>query len=335
MIDRIIARLPGWAKTPIEILVGAAQQFGQDRSSRMSAAIAYRTVFALAPLLMILVAVLGAFLGSRAEAQIEILDAVEGVAGRDVSDTIGSVISSATASADTAAIIGGILLVWTASGLFLEMQRNLNDIFDVPGEEVSGIGAMIRTRGIAFLWALGLGLLLIATWGLNAIWRFIGDLLPDSMARVHEVVGILAPVASLVLLSLVFALVFQTMTAATVRWRAVLVGGLFTSAVFIAAAYGIGVFFESAGRPTALGFTGSLVAVIFLAYFLASVFHFGAQVTKVYADRLGEREAASRPKSPYSNDPQVVVFEPPTAVPRAAFAAFLAGLAIGWRRRRR
>jgi membrane protein len=301
----------------------------------MSAAIAYRTVFALAPLLMILVAALGAFLGSRTEAQLEILDAVEAVAGRDVSNTIGSVISSATASADTAAIIGGVLLVWTASGLFLEMQRNLNDIFDVPGEEVSGIVAMVRTRGIAFLWALGLGLLLIATWGLNAVWRFIGDLLPDSMAGVHETVGILAPVASLILLSLVFALVFQTMTAATVRWRAVLIGGLFTSTVFIAAAYGIGVFFQSAGAPTALGFTGSLVAVIFLAYFLASVFHFGAQVTKVYADRLHEQETAPAPGRLQSEDPQVLVAEPPAGVPRAALVAFLAGLFVGWRRRGR
>jgi membrane protein len=335
VIDRIVARLPSWAKTPTEILVGAAREFGQDRSSRMSAAIAYRTVFALAPLLMILVAVLGAFLGSRAEAQVEIIDAVHSVAGQDVADTIESVISSATASADTAAIIGGILLVWTASGLFLEMQRNLNDIFDVPGEEVSGIGAMIRTRGIAFLWALGLGLLLIVTWGLNAVWRFIGDLLPDSMARVHEVVGILAPVASLVLLSLVFALVFQTMTAATVRWRAVWIGGFFTSIVFIAAAYGIGVFFQSAGEPTALGFTGSLVAVIFLAYFLASVFLFGAQVTKVYADRLNERDREPGRDPRFGDDPRVVVSQPPAGVPRAAFAAFLAGLAVGWRRGRR
>ena len=335
MIDEIIARLPGWARAPAQVLFEAAQEFGADRTSRMAAAIAYRTVFALAPLLMILVAVLGAFLGSRAEAQLEIRDAVEAVAGDEVAETIGSVITSATASADTAAIIGGVLLLWTASGLFLEMQRNLNDIFDVPGVEVSGIVALVRTRGIAFLWALSLGLMLIATWGLNAVWRFIGNLLPDSMAGVHEVVGILAPVASLILLWLVFALVFQTMTAVTVRWRAVWVGGLFTSVVFIAAAYGAGVFFQNAGRPTALGFTGSLVAVIFLTYFLASVFLFGAHVTNVYADRLEEREAASTRGPRYSGDPQVVVAEPPIGVPRVAFVAFLAGLLVGWRRRRR
>jgi membrane protein len=335
VIDQIIARLPGWASTPAQILAGAAREFGADRASRMSAAIAYRTVFALAPLLMILVAVLGAFLGSRAEAQLEIRDAIERVAGREVAETIGTVITSATATADTAAIIGGVLLLWTASGLFLEMQRNLNDIFDVPSEEVSGIVATIRTRGIAFLWALGLGLVLIATWGLNAVWRFVGTLLPDSLATAHETIGILAPVASLILLSLVFALVFQTMTAITVRWRAVWVGGAFTSVVFIAAAYGAGQFFRNAGEPTALGFTSSLVAVIFLAYFLAAVFLFGAEVTKVYSDRLYERETAPVPGRLQTHDPQVLVAQPPAGVPRAAFVAFLAGLLVGWRRRGR
>lgn len=335
MIDRIIDRLPGWARTPAQILAGAARGFGADRASRMSAAIAYRTVFALAPLLMILIAVLGAFLGSRAEAQVEIRDAIQEVAGKEVAETIGSVITSATATADTAAIIGGVLLLWTASGLFLEMQRNLNDIFDVPEEEVSGVMATIRTRGIAFLWALGLGLVLIATWGINAVWRFVGTLLPDSFATAHETVGVLTPVASLLLLSLVFALVFQTMTAITVRWRAVWVGGAFTSVVFIAAAYGAGLFFQNAGEPTALGFTSSLVAVIFLAYFLAAVFLFGAEVTKVYSERLHEREAVPAPGRPHREDPQVLVAEPPAGVPRAALVAFLAGLVVGWRRRGR
>jgi len=300
----------------------------------MSAAIAYRTIFALAPLLMIVVAVVGAFLGSRAEAQVEILDGIEAVAGQDVADLVESILTSALATADTAAIIGGVLLLWTASSLFLEMQRDLNDIFDVPSEQVTGILAMIRTRGIGFLWALGLGLLLIATWGLNAIWRFLGNLLPDTMDGVHEVVSILAPLVSLILLPLVFALIFQTMTAVVVRWRAVWIGGLFTSVVFLAAAYGVGLFFEIAGTTSALGFTGSFVVVLFLAYFLSSVFLFGAEVTKVYADRLWQRERGPTSER-LSSDPQVLVSEPPSGVPQAAFMAFLAGLVVGWRRSRR
>jgi membrane protein len=334
VIDQIIDRLPRWAKSPAEVLAQAAQEYGRNRASRMSAAIAYRTIFALAPLLMILVAVLGAFLGSRAEAQAEILDGIEAVAGEEVAGLVGSILTSALATADTAAIVGGVLLLWTASSLFLEMQRDLNDIFQVPTEQVTGIVAMVRTRGIGFLWAGGLGILLIATWGLNALWRFLGNLLPDSMDRAHDIVSILTPLASLILLPLVFALIFQTMTAIVVRWKAVWIGGLFTSVVFLAAAYGVGLFFQVVGPTTALGFTGSFVVVLFLAYFLSSVFLFGGVVTKVYAGRLEDMQRGPAP-SRASNDPQVLVSEPPSGIPQAAFMAFLAGLFVGWRRSRR
>lgn len=334
MIDKIVAKLPTWARVPAEVLYGAAQEFGKDRASRMAAAIAYRAVFALAPLLMIVIAVVGAFLGSRAEAQLEILDAVESIAGPEVASALGSLITSATASANTAAIIGGVLLVWTASSLFLEVQRDLNDIFETPQEQVSGIWATVRTRGIAFIWALGLGLILIATWGLSAVWRFLGDLLPESMSAIHDLVVVLGPVVSLLILPVVFGIVFQSMTAVSVPWRPVWVGGLFTSAVFIAAAYGIGVYFQFS-EPTALGFTGSLVIVIFLAYFFSMVFLFGAEVTKVYADRLEARAAGPAVVSPFADDPQVVVAEPPSGLPRSAFAAFLIGLVVGWRRTKR
>lgn len=313
--------------------MAAADGFGQDRASRMSAAIAYRAVFALAPLLMILVAVLGTFLGSRAEAQAAIIDGVASIAGAEVAGALNGLITSATETAAAAALIGGLLLLWTASSLFIETQRDLNDVFHVPTEKVSGMVAMIRLRGIAFLWAFGLGALLILTWGLNAGLRFLGDLVPESMSGLHDVLVVLSPVVTLLLLPLVFALVLQTMTAVTVPWRAVWIGGLFTTVVFIAAAYGVGIYLQISG-PTALGFTTSLVLVIFLAYFFASVFLFGAEVTKVYASVLRSRAAAPT-GVPVYDDPLVVVAQPPAGLPRTAFLAFIAGLAVGWRRRRR
>ena len=335
MIEQVIGKLPDWARSPAEILAVAAQEYGLDRANRMAAAIAYRTVFALAPLLIIAVAVLGAFTGSRLEAQQEILDAIASVGGDEIASMIEGILESAYSSANTAYIVGGILLLWTASSLFLEMQRDLNDIFDVPNEDVTGIVAMVRTRGIGFLWVFGLGFLLIATWSLNAIWRFLGNLLPESLDAVNQVVTFLTPLASLLLLPLVFGLLFQTMTAESVPWRAVWVGGFFTSVVFLAAAYGMGLYFEIVGTTSALGFAGSFVVILFLAYFLSSVFLFGAEVTKVYADRLEARKAIPEKRLLYGDDPQVLVSEPPSGLPQAAFVAFLAGLLVGWRRRGR
>jgi membrane protein len=335
-MEKYIARLPAWGQGPAGIVASAAEGYGRHRDSRMAAAIAYRTVFALAPLLIIAVAVLGTFLGSRVEAQQEIYNAIYDLVGPEVADAVDGILTSALNSSSTAYLIGAVLLIWTASSLFLELQRDLNDIFEVPHEEVSGIMAMARTRGIGFMWVVGLGFLLVATWSLNAAWSLIADLLPDSLDTVNDIVSLVTPLVSVILLPLVFGLIFKTMTVANLRWRAVWVGGLFTAVVFLIAAYGVGIYFSIAGATTAIGFAGSFVVILFLAYFLAMVFLFGAEVTKVYADRLAERSAAqgARPQPLYT-DPQVVVAQPPSGIPRAAFLAFLAGLIAGWRGSRR
>jgi ABC-type antimicrobial peptide transport system permease subunit len=96
----------------------------------------------------------------------------------------------------------------------------------------------------------------------------------------------------------------------------------------------VGVYFQIAGPTTALGFAGSFVVILFLAYFLSMVFLYGAEVTKVYADRLAQRAASTVPKPLYT-DPQVVVAEPPSGIPKTAFLAFLAGIIAGWRGSRR
>jgi membrane protein len=331
----MIERLPTPVQGAAEVFAEAAQSYGADRAPRMAAAIAYRTIFALAPLLMILVAVLGAFLGSRAEAQQQIFDIIQSVAGTAVADIVDDVLTSALTTSGTAALIGALLLLWTASSLFLEMQRDLNDIFGAPYEKVRGLVAMVRTRGIGFLWVFGLGALLIAAWFVNAIWRFLGSLLPERMATAHEVLSVLTPLVSLVLLPVLFALIFQTMTVKRLPWRPVWVGATFTAAVFVAASYGIGLYFELVGATSAIGFAGSFVVVLFLAYFLSSVFLYGAEVTQAYAERMAGRAESARLPPPY-DDPQVLVAAPgDEGLPRAAMLAFLAGLAVGWRRSRR
>ena len=333
-MEKYIARLPSWARGPGEILASAAEKYGADRASRMAAAIAYRTVFALAPLLMIAVAVLGSFLGSRVEAQQEIVEGIEAVVGPEVAQVVDDILTSALGSTGTAYLIGGILLLWTASSLFLEMQRDLNDIFDVPHKEVTGMVAMVRLRGVGFLWVLGLGFLLVATWLINAMWGFLSSLLPSSLEAVDELFTVLTPLASVILLPLVFAMIFKTTTVAAIPWRPAWVGGAFTAVVFLLAAYGVGIYFDIAGPTTALGFAGSFVIILFLAYFLAMVFLYGGEVTKAYSDRAAASVAPAVSR-PLYNDPQVVVAEPPADIPQAAFLAFVAGLIAGWRRSRR
>jgi len=284
-------RLIGWYRASSQSLIDAARKFGTDRANRMAAAIAYRVVFALAPLLLIAVSVLGAVVGSSEQAQADISTAIEEVAGEQVAEFMDGFIDSALSSGDTAALIGAVLLIWSATSLFLEMQNDLNDIFEVPYEHVSGLIGLARMRGIGVLWAFGLGLGALLVWLLNAVWRFFDGLLPENLSGLHAVIAFLSPLISIFVLPFVFGMMFQTMTAVKVQWRAVWWGGLFTAIAFIVAAQGIGLYFTLFDSPTAIGFASSLVVVLFLAYLLSSVFLFGAEVTKVISDHLDVLEA--------------------------------------------
>ncbi len=291
-------------------------------------------MFALAPLLIIAVSIAGLVLGGSEEATSRLLDGVRSLAGSDIASTFSDLIESASKTANTAAVLGGVLLLWTASSLFLEVQMDLNDIFEVPQERISGLWATIRKRGLAFIWALGLGLVVVAILIVNSLWRFLGDLLPNDLGTLHDVITFLSPVVSIVLLPLVFALIFQTMTAIRIPWRAIWTGGLFTSVVFVGSSYLIGLYFERVGAKTAVGFATSFVVVIFLAYLLSTVFLFGAEVTKVHAERIESQDEPDRGRH-LNDDPQVLVSEPPRTLPQTALAAFVVGLVVGWRRKNR
>lgn len=327
-------RVKKWASVAKDTIVEAIQNFGRDRANRMAAAISYRMVFAAAPLLIIAVSVVSAILESDAEAQARIIETVGELAGPEIADFVAQFLSSALAVGSSAAWVGAILLLWTSSSLFLEVQNDLNDIFGIPYDWVSGFVPFVKQRGIGFLWALALGLIIVAVALLDTVWGFMKDLLPDELGGLHAVIDALTPLISLAVLPFLFGLVFQTMTAVKVRWRAALWGGFFTAVVVIIAAHGMSLYFRVFGEPTAIGLASSFVVVLFVTYMLASVFLIGAEVTKIYSDHLGGLKADLPDEVP-AETPTVLVTEPPDLFPRGAVFAFLSGLFVGWRRSRR
>ena len=320
--------------TAIEVLRAAAKAYGRDRVSRMSAAVAYRAIFAVAPLVLLAVYVFGLLLGPETNAQGEILHFVERFAGGSVREAMLRVLDSVEDTGGAAGVVGVVLLLWTSSSLFLELQNALNDIFAVPYEHTSGPIDFMRKRGLGFLFALGLGLVLVAVWLLNGIWQLLGGLFPESFEPAHRLIGLFAPLVSLVVLPFVMALAFQVLSRAKVRWRAVWWGSFFTSVSFLAAAYGTGLYFRLTGSSAA-GVAGSIFVILLLAFVLAAVFLFGAEVTKVYDDYLGKGdvEPPSARRSGHQG-PDVVVTEPSPPLPLAAVFAFIGGLFVGWRRNR-
>lgn len=329
MLDMIKTR----ATTTYEVFRAAAKEYGEDRVGRMSAAVAYRSIFALAPLFLVAVFVFGLVLGNNEAAETEILDAVAQFAGADVADAVKTVLGSVEASGNTAGVVGFALLLWTASSLFMELQNDLNDIFHVPYERTTGVIAFIRKRGIGFLFALGLGVVLIGVWGLNLVWNLLEGVFPADFEPIHQLISVLTPLVSLVVLPFVIALAFQVLSRVKVRWRAVWWGSFFTSVAFLSAAYGTGLYFRFGGSSAAT-VAGSIFIILLLAFVLSAVFLFGAEVTKVYNDYL-ENGDVVRPNERMARDsgPEATIGEPEPSVPLAAVFAFLGGLFLGWRRR--
>lgn len=326
----------GSLRLAYDVLRAAVTQFGLDRADRMAAAVAYRTMFALAPLLLLGIWVLGLVLGGNEAARDRILAEVGVVAGTEISEALALFLANAQVSGDTAAFLGFGLLLWTGSSLFLELQRDLNDIFEVPHEERSGIAAIAVKRGLGFLWVIVFGLALIAVWGLNAVWQFIGGLVPEMLDALGVVFAFFAPLVSLILLPFLLALAFQSLTRRSVRWRAIWWGSFLTAVVFIAAAYLVGLYFRWTTEPNAVNVAGSIFVILLLAFVLSAVFLYGAEVIKVIDDYLDSGTV----RSPATREAEAKSDESASAEPRepasaSTLLAFVVGVLVGRRNKRR
>ncbi len=322
----------GWFKTTIMVLKSAASDYGSNFGGRMAAALSFRTVFAITPLLVIAVSIAGFVVGSNLEARTAIINAVSDVVGSEVSDLMESLLDSAFASADTAAIFGVVVLLWSSSSLFLELQRSLNQIFEVPIAPERRLIAGALQRLVGVLWTVGIGVSLTALFAVNAATQIAGSAISRWLDIPIAFVGVLGFFVAFTFMVLMFGLVFQTLTLSKLPWKPVWIGALFTATSFSIAGYLTGYYFAVFSQPTALGISGSIVVLLFLAYLLSSVFLFGANVTHSYRRRVYER---SDGHIFFTDDGEAQTGSVKSLpLSAAALITFLIGLIVGRRRRK-
>lgn len=319
----------GWFRRAVAVLKRAAARYGPNAAGRMAAAVSFRTVFAIAPVLVIAVSIAGMVLGGNKEAVDALVANVAEVAGPQLASFLEDLIRGALESADAAAVIGVVVLLWSSSTLFLELQRDLNQIFEVAIKKERRFLVMLAQRGVGVLWTVGIGLALVALFALNAATQIAGESIASWLGIDRGFVVALGFLVSFGFMALMFGLVFQTLTMERIPWRPVWVGALFTAVSFSLAAYLTGFYFSRFGAPTALGFTGSIVVLLFLTYLLSSVFLFGAAVTQSYRELV------------YEADRNHLIFNEPIGPPAppsrltvtmTSVVAFVVGLILGRRR---
>jgi membrane protein len=258
------------------------QQFVANNTLTMGAALAYYAVFSLAPLVLIAIAIAGLVYGERA-AEGQIAKQIETTVGPTVAEAIQQTLESASHAGHTttASIIGIALLVFGASGAFVQLQTSLNMIWDCPPKKgLGGIWAFVRGRLISIAMVLGIGFLLLASLAVSTAISATSNYFAPGETVVYQLAnqGI-----SFLVITVLFASIFRYLPNCPVDWADVWTGAALTSFLFLIGKYFIGLYLAHGGVASAYGAAGSIVIILVWVYYASQILLFGAQFTQVIA----------------------------------------------------
>ena len=292
-------------------------EWNRHQAPKLGAALAYYTVLALAPLLIVVLAVIGLALGKEA-ARGEIISQLQSMLGHDGAQAIQTVITNANkpATGIVASILGLITLFVGASGVFAELRDSLNKIWDIPPKESGSFLSEVRARFLSFGMVLAIGFLLLVSLvvsaGIAGGGKYMGEFMPLP-PFVFEIINFVISMASI---SILFALIYHFLPDERVAWADVGLGAVVTSLLFTLGKFVIGMYLGKAGVGSAYGAAGSLVVVLVWVYYSAQIFFFGAEFTHVYAVERGSlRLRQKEPGAPVVTVPVAALESPVKQVP--------------------
>ena len=266
-------------------------EWSEDKVPRLAAALAYFTAFALAPLLLIAIAVAGLVFDREAVTN-QIGQQLAGLLGPTAADAVNMMVKAAGANQGggiIASIIGVATLLFAASGVFGELQDTLNTIWEVQPKPNQGLMATIKQRFFSFAMVLGVGFLLLVSLALSAALGAVGAIVAGDQADQSLVWKAINFVVSFGVTTLLFALIYKVLPDVKIQWRDVWIGALVTALLFTLGKAAIGWYLGRPGTTSTYGAAGSFVALLLWVYYSAQILFFGAEFTQVYAKTHGSK----------------------------------------------
>jgi membrane protein len=252
------------------------------------AALSYYTIFAIAPLFVIALAIAGFCFGEEA-ARRELFGQLNQLVGKEGGDAIQAMVTAANKSKAgfwAACIAGGTLAV-AATGVFVQLQNSLNLLWNVRQARGMGLRNFIRHRLLSFAMVVGIGFLLLVSLVCSAGLAALGNFIGDYVSGTEIVLKALNFVISLGIITTLFAMIFKFLPDVKIAWRDVWLGGFITAVLFNVGKYLIGIYIGRSSISSVYGAMGSLVVLLAWVYYSALILFFGAQFTCVYAQRFG------------------------------------------------
>lgn len=263
-----------------------------DYAPSMGAALAYYTLFSIAPLLLIVISTAGLIFGEdavRGEIFAQLRDLMGDQGAQAVQSLLVSVSEPKKGVAGT--VVGTVLLLVGATTVLGELQDALDRIWRVPQKDrKGGVVILIRTRLLSLGIILGIGFLLIVSLVFNAAMAALGKWWGDFFSNLEMLTTVLNFFFSFVFLSALFAMLYKLMPRVEIQWRDVWAGAVVTALLFTVGKLLIGIYIGKSAISSGFGAAGSLVVVLVWVYYSAQIFLLGAEFTRVYSQAHGSRK---------------------------------------------
>ena len=292
------------------------EEWTQDNVARLAASLAYYTVFSIAPLLIISIAIAGLVLGSEA-AQGQIVAQLRGLLGQQGAELIQGMIESANkpTAGIVATAVGLITLLLGATGVFGELQSALNTIWNVKPSPRNGLILFALSRFWSLTMVLGIGFLLLVSLVLSAALSGIGAWAQGYVGEMAFIAQLINITLSFIITMALFALIYKVLPDLKIAWRDVWMGAAITSLLFSVGRVLIGFYLGNSSISSSYGAAGSLVVLLVWVYYSAQILFLGAEFTQVYARTVGSRQYESNLLSGASAQPTPVPLVSSLAVP--------------------
>ena len=266
------------------MLAQTASEWSNDKAPRLGAALAFYSALSIGPLLVLSIAVAGFLFGKQA-ASGRLVHQMSGLIGKDGAVFIQMVLANSHQPKEgiIATVISVAVLLFSASGVFGELQDALNTIWKIAPKPRGTFVNLLRSRFLSFAMILGTGFLLLISLSINAALGFVGDSIFAYMPASATVLMILNAVMSFLVVTGLFATIFKFLPDTRVLWRDVWTGALITAILFTLGKYLIGLYLGHSAISSTYGAAGSLIVFLVWIYYSAQILYFGAEFTYVYA----------------------------------------------------
>jgi len=285
-----------------QMLTEAGSEWVADKAPRMGAALAYYSVFSITPLLLMVIGVAGMLFGQDQVRQ-AILEQIKMTVGEPPAAAIDSLLRHMQQSGHgtVATLVGTVVLLFGASGVFAELQDSLNTIWKVTPKPGLGLWTVIRDRLLSIVVVLGTGFLLLVSLVVSTALTAAENYLTPLAERLPGGPSLWAFVnrlASLGFIAVLFALIYRLLPDARIRWRDVWGGAVGAALLFTLGKWLIGLYLGHSQLTSAYGAAASVVVILIWVYYSAQILLFGAEFTRAYARHMGSHVAPTEHAEP-------------------------------------